>query len=141
MTYFNKYILILLGSFLLSIITTGQHKDFGSWNSVNLKVKLNDKWSTYTEFQWRSLKFYERFYYYEMKGGITYSFLPAYSFTLGTGLYNTFNEGEEYENYSRQKEVRLWQQFIMDQKISVIEIEHRYRAEQRFKESFENRFR
>jgi hypothetical protein len=37
--------------------------------------------------------------------------------------------------------VRLWQQFVMDQKLSIVKIEHRYRVEQRFKDNFENRFR
>ncbi len=126
---------------LLSTNALAQEKGSGSWSMMNVKARLNNKWSVYTELQLRSLSIYQRFYYYEIKGGMTYSFLPGYSFTLGTGFYNTFNEGPDYENYSRQEEVRLWQQFIMQQKLSVLEIEHRYRTEQRFKEVYENRFR
>ena len=141
MANFEKTIFILIAFLFITKAVSAQNKEAGSWSTLNAKATLNSKWSAYTEFQLRSLSFYDRFYYYELKGGVTWSFLPKYSFTLGTGLYNTFNEGEEYEHYSRQKEVRLWEQFIMDQKLSVVEIEHRYRAEQRFKGSFENRFR
>lgn len=118
-----------------------QQKDGGTWTTLNVKAVANDTWSAYAEFQSRSLSPLDRFYYYEIKGGATYSFLEKYSFTLGTGFYNTFNEGEKYDGYSEKKEFRVWQQFIMDQKLSVVEIEHRYRTEQRFSEKYENRFR
>lgn len=141
MIYFKRIIFILFTRLLVSGSAFAQEKDLGSWNTIAGKVTFNNKWSAYTEFQLKSLSFYDRFYYYEIKGGITYSFLPRYSFTVGTGFNNTFKGGEEYDNYSRQKEVRFWEQLIMDQKLSIVEIEHRYRIEQRFKDNFENRFR
>lgn len=113
----------------------------GSWTTLNGKINGNDKWSGYVEFQLRSLSLYDRFYYYELKGGATYSFNKDFSFTLGTGLYSTFNEGPEFDGYTKQTEVRVWEQFIMKQKLSIIEIEHRYRIEQRFTEKYANRFR
>jgi hypothetical protein len=118
-----------------------QEKDFGNWATLNLKGVANENWSAYTEFQLRSLSQLNKFYYYELKGGVTYSFLKNYSVTFGTGLYNTFNEGPAYDGYSKQKEFRTWQQFIAEQKLSIVEIEHRYRAEQRFTDSYSNRFR
>lgn len=138
---YKKNIFALFAGLLFSMACMAQQKDIGSWNSVKIKAGFNSKWSASTDFLLKSLSLYDRFYYYEIKGGITYSLLAHYSFTLGTGFYNTFNEGEKYEDHSRQKEVRLWQQFTMNQKLSVIEIEHRYTAEQRFRKSFENRFR
>ncbi len=113
----------------------------GSWTTLNGKISGNEKWSGYVEFQLRSLSLYDRFYYYELKGGATYSLNKNFSFTLGTGLYNTFNEGPEFENYSKQTEVRVWEQFVMKQQLSIIDIEHRYRIEQRFTEKFSNRIR
>lgn len=108
---------------------------------MNAKVSGNEKWSGFAEFQMRSLSLYDRFYYYELKVGATYSPNKSYSFTLGTGLYNTFNEGPEFDDYSKQKEIRVWEQFIMKQQLSIIDIEHRYRIEQRFTEKYANRFR
>ena len=136
-----KKLLIAFG-FVFSIHSANaQKKDWGSWTTVNVKKPFNQRWSTYAEFQLRSLSVTDRFYYYELKGGVTYSFLENYSLTLGTGLYNTFDEGPEFDGYSKQKEFRTWQQFISDQKLSIINIEHRYRIEQRFTDSYANRFR
>lgn len=113
----------------------------GSWTTLNGKISGNEKWSGYVELQLRSLSLYNRFYYYELKGGATYSFNKNNSITLGTGLYNTFNEGPEFDDFSKQKEIRVWEQFIMEQQLSIIEIEHRYRIEQRFTDKYANRFR
>lgn len=118
-----------------------QKKDWGSWTTINVKETFNPRWSVYTEFQLRSLSPAEKFYYYELKGGLTYSFLEKYSFTLGTGLYTTFEERPEFDGYSKQKEFRIWEQFIASQKLSIIEIEHRYRIEQRLSDSYRNRFK
>lgn len=134
--------LLLIG--IVCLYTTGQAQTKnspGSWTTLNGKISGNEKWSGYLEFQMRSLSLYDRFYYYELKGGVTYAFNQNYSFTLGTGLYNTFNEGPEFDDYPKQTEVRLWEQFIMEHQLSVFEIEHRYRIEQRFTEKYANRFR
>ena len=119
----------------------GQKNTLGSWSVVNLKADLNDKWSIYSEFQLRSLSWYDRFYYDELKAGLTYAVTPSFNITAGTGLYNTFKEGVEYDNYSVQKEFRLWEQFVLDQKLAFVKIEHRARIEQRFKDEYANRFR
>lgn len=113
----------------------------GSWTNLNVKKTVNEKWSAYVEFQARSLSLYDRFYYYELKGGATYALNKNYSFTLGTGLYNTFNEGPDFDDYSKQKEIRVWEQFNMEHVLSVLAIEHRYRIEQRFTDKFANRIR
>ena len=126
---------------LMWSMVSAQEKNFGSWTTLNLKYKPNDTWSAYGEFQARSLQLYDMFYYTEIKGGVTYSFLDDYSFTLGTGLYSTFKEGEDYHGYTKQQEFRVWQQFIAEQSISSVELEHRFRSEQRFTDSYANRFR
>lgn len=137
-----RRLLILLC--LVGIVNTGysQTKNSpGSWTTLNGKISGNEKWSGYLEFQMRSLSLYDKFYYFELKGGATYSFNDHYSFTLGTGLYNTFNEGPEFDDYGKQTEVRVWEQFNMNHQLSIIEIEHRYRIEQRFTDKYANRFR
>lgn len=113
----------------------------GSWNVANVKFTVNEHWNAFSELQIRSVSLYNHFYYYELKGAVTYSFQKNYSFSIGTGLYNTFNGGDDYEGFSKQKEFRLWQQFIMNQKLSVLYIEQRYRSEQRFLKTYANRFR
>ena len=123
------------------MVTAQEKSSMGSWTTLNAKHKFDDKWSAYMELQGRSLALYDRFYYYEWKGGATYAINQNYSFTLGTGLYNTFNEGPEFEDYAKQKEFRIWEQFNMEHNLSIAEIEHRYRVEQKFTDKYANRFR
>ena len=116
-------------------------KKTGSWTTLNAKISGNEKWSGVAEFQIRSLSPYDRFFYYELKGGLTYSINKNYSFTLGTGFYNTFNEGPEFDDYSKKTEIRIWEQFEMKQELATINIDHRYRIEQRYTGKYANRFR
>lgn len=116
-------------------------KETGSYSVINVKYAFSENWSAYIENQWRSLSFFDRFYYYELKAGATYKFHPNYSFTLGTGIYNTFNEGAEYEFYKEKFENRIWEQFNMEHRLAMIELDHRFRIEQRFSNQYANRFR
>lgn len=141
MVTYPRIIISFLVAVLMFASSVAQKNTLGSWNVLNLKGALNDKWSVYSEFQLRSLSLYNRFYYDELKAGLTYSVTSSFNITAGTGLYNTFEEGVEYDNYSVQKEFRLWEQFVLDQKLAFVEIEHRARIEQRFKDEYANRFR
>ena len=49
-----------------------QRTDLGSWNIINVKYNMNEKWSVFGEAQLRSLKFYNHFHYHEFKGGLEY---------------------------------------------------------------------
>lgn len=118
-----------------------QQKDLGSWTTIKIEKEISSKWSAYTEFQSRSLSPYNRFYYYEIKAGASYVLNKKFQFTLGTGFYSTFEEGIDFDNYEKQNEFRIWEQFVFKQKISILNLEHRIRVEQQFKENYDNRFR
>lgn len=142
MVTYQKIIISLCAAMLTCKSSVAQEKNtLGSWNALKVKADLNNKWSVYSEFQLRSLSFYNRFYYDEFKAGLTYSVTPSFNITAGTGFYNTFKEGVDYDNYSIQKEFRLWEQFVLEQKLAFVEVEHRARIEQRFKDKYANRFR
>lgn len=94
------------------------------------------------EGQVRSLGFYERWHYYELKGAINYNFNPHYAFAAGFGTYNTYTEGGNFQRPIVREELRNWQQLVMNQPEGWLRVEHRYRAEQRFTNvGFRNRFR
>ena len=137
----KKILLFTIVALLLSATIMAQQKKTGTWTILNVKHPLKNKFSIFTDIELRSLSLYERFYYYEAKVGLSYSIKPTFSVALGTGIYNTFNEGAKFDNYSRQKEARLWEQFELQQHLSIIKIEHRLRIEQRFKQHYENLFR
>lgn len=120
--------------FLLSLshFSFSQKFDLGSWNIVNLKYTMSNKWSAFGESQIRSLKFYNHFHYYEYKGGINYKANKQLQFTLGAGSYQTFREGGNFVTPKNNNEFRLWPQVILFQSIGKIRIEQRYRSELRF---------
>ena len=140
MNGYLKFSLSVIYFFLLTISSFGQ-KDVGSWTTLTFKQNSKTKWSGYGELQIRSLSLYSRFYYYEIKAGLTYSFNKNAAVTLGSGYYNTFNEGEKYDNYKKKEEFRIWQQLILKQQLSIIDFEHRFRLEQQFADKYSNRIR
>jgi hypothetical protein len=119
-----------------------QNSDLGSWNVLNLKYNVNERWSLFGETQLRSLKFYSNFHYYEYKGGVNYHTNKNLQLTLGAGSYQTYNEGGNFVIPKNNDEFRIWPQINLFQSINKIKIEQRYRAELRFTSNgYRNRFR
>ncbi len=127
---------------IYSISLIGQSNDLGSWNILNVKYSLNNKWSAFGEGQLRSLKLYNDFHYYEYKGGIDYKASKALKITLGAGSYQTYKEGGDFVLPKNNNEIRIWPQVALSQAIGNINIEQRYRTEFRFTSNgYRNRFR
>ncbi len=123
-------------------IISAQTFDLGSWNILNVKYNLDEKWSFFGEGQLRSLKFYSNFHYYEYKGGIYYKVHKNVTLTLGAGSYQTYKEGGDFVLPKNNDEFRIWPQVILFQSIGQLKIEQRYRAEFRFASNgYRNRFR
>jgi len=122
--------------------TFAQKFDLGTWNILNLKYSLNDKWSFFGEAQIRSLKFYHNFHYYEYKAGVNYKVHKNVKLSLGAGSYQTYKEGGDFVLPKENNEFRLWPQVILFLSIGKVKIEQRYRAEFRFTtRGYRNRFR
>jgi hypothetical protein len=121
---------------------SAQTFDLGSWNILNLKYNLDEKFSLFGEGQLRSLKFYSNFHYYEYKGGFNYKVHKNVKLTLGAGSYQTYKEGGDFVLPKNNDELRIWPQVIFFQSIGKLKIEQRYRAEFRFTSNgYRNRFR
>ena len=129
--------LLINQSFLFS-----QKQDVGSWNILNVKYKVNDKWSLMGESQIRSLKLYTHFHYYEYKVFVNYYLNKNVKFALSTGSYQTYKEGGNFILPKNNNEFRLSPQLILLQSIGKLKIEQRYRFESRFStEGYRNRYR
>lgn len=116
--------------------------DLGSWNILHLRHKFNDRFSLFAESQLRSLKTYSHFHYYEYKGGVQYALYPSLTFVIGAGSYQTYAEGGNFVTPKNNDEFRLWPQVVLNQKIGILKIEQRYRAELRWtSRGYRNRFR
>lgn len=131
-------------SFISLIILFNQSSkgQTGSWNILNVKVDLNDRWNFFGEAQIRSLKLYDDFHYYELKGGFTYAISKTFSASTGFGIFDTYSPGGNFKSPMVNDEFRSWLQISMQQYEKRLKFEHRYRAEQRFTNNgFRNRFR
>jgi len=123
-------------------LTLHGYSQLGTWNIVNVKVKIDDRWSYFVESQMRSLSFYRNMNYYEVKGMAAYSINPNFQAGAGLGSYNTFQNEGNFTKPMINREFRTWQQLILRQNAGRLKMEHRYRAEQRFTSSgYRNRFR
>jgi long-subunit fatty acid transport protein len=137
----TAYLTILISCLTINNLTA-QKFDLGSWNIINLKYNINDKWSAFGEAQLRSLKFYNNFHYYEYKGGINYKVDKNLKLSLGAGSYQTYREGGNFVLPKNNDELRIWPQVILFQSIGKLKIEQRYRAEFRFTTNgYRNRYR
>lgn len=124
---FFTLLICLSGCFVLA-----QNNSIGSWNIVNLKYTVNDKWSFFGEAQIRSLNFYNQFHYHEYKAGINYKAHPNVVLTLAAGDYDTYKEGGNFKTPKNNDEFRIWPQINLTQSIKRFKIDQRYRAEFRF---------
>jgi Protein of unknown function (DUF2490) len=125
-----------------TLFSFGQSSSLGSWNIVNVRYSINEKWSAFAEGQVRSLKFYDDFHYHEVKGGMNYKVYKNVVLTFAGGNYQTYKEGGNFVTPKNNNEMRLWPQLVLTQSIEKLRIEQRYRAEMRFTSSgYRNRFR
>jgi len=138
-----KQVLLAIVILIISAKTSVAQKFYlGSWNILNLKYNLDDKWSVFGEAQLRSLKFYNNFHYYEYKGGVNYKFHKNAALSLGAGSYQTYKEGGNFIEPKNNDECRIWPQMVIFQSVGKLKIEQRYRAEFRFTSNgYRNRFR
>ena len=127
---------------LISNKIAAQTNGLGSWNILNIKYTVNEKWSVFSEAQLRSLKFYQNFHYYEYKAAVNYKIQKNLMFTLGAGKYQTYKEGGNFVLPKNNDEFRIWPQLVINQSIGIFKIEQRYRTELRFTSNgFRNRYR
>ncbi len=138
----RKLILVTLILNINGYTGFSQYTGVGSWNIVNLKYSIDNRWSVFGEAQLRSLQFYNGFHYYEYKGGVNYKINNGVKLSLGLGNYVTYKEGGNFKLPKNNNEFRIWPQLILTQSIGSFKIEQRYRAEFRFTTNgYRNRYR
>lgn len=107
--------------------------------TITLPGDSISRWGGYIELQSRSNKFFNEFFYYETKGGISYDIANNYTALLGTGRYVT---DENDLGLTPNSEFRMWEQMTVNSFLDRVKFEHRYRAEQRWVNGiYRNRFR
>jgi hypothetical protein len=127
--------------FAIAIAANAQNHKTGTFGiaTVVLPGDSLHRWGGYAELQTRGDALFSNFFYYETKAGISYDLDRSFTALLGTGRYVT---NDNPENLTVATEFRLWEQMTVNQFLSRLKIEHRYRIEQRWVNGlYRNRFR
>ena len=105
---------------------------WGTWFIGTVQLPGGEqKWGGFAEVQARGNAVFQQFFYRELKGGVSYDLSQHFTFTLAGGQYATY----DYRDLSTgplNSEKRLWQQLVVNQHLSRLKFEHRYRIEQRW---------
>ena len=138
-----SFLLVIGGTFAAQAQT--DHQNTGWFMFVN-STKLNKKWATHLDLQYRSSDDWKHTKNLMFRPGLTYLISNKQEVTLGYLLNEsyTFPEGAADFHVS---EHRIWEQYIYKHKLSSVAATHRFRMEQRFigkhnaDEVFAQRFR
>lgn len=136
-------LLLLLVTVLLSrpdFLTAQQtgEEELGAWYMYFGMNRFAERWSLHTEAQWR---FYERdrnFNQLLLRTGINYHISETAIATLGYAYIDTDPTFEDFPQQdapfagNQISENRIFEQFILTDRVSEFRFEHRYRLEQRF---------
>ncbi|GAB3997422.1 hypothetical protein GCM10028807_42600 [Spirosoma daeguense] len=119
----------------------------GTWFIGTLVLPPGEKkWGGFAEIQARGNDFMRQFFYNELKGGVSYDLDQNFSLMLAGGRYATY-DFLDLSTGPLNTEKRLWQQLTINQYLSRLKFEHRYRIEQRWftfrdgADQFRNRIR
>ncbi|MBW7890164.1 MAG: DUF2490 domain-containing protein [Chitinophagaceae bacterium] len=133
---------IFLFCLTMAVSVFSQENSTGSWLIVNSQLEFNKRWEAFTELQTRSNRLANRFFYYEVKGGIGYKVNENFSVLLGLGRYATYAGEGNFSKPLDTEEFRIWQQLNLNHSIERLKVEHRYRIEQKWMNGrYRNRFR
>ncbi len=127
---------------LFPFITFSQQDKTGNWIMYFGTNKVSEKFSIHTEVQYRNHTLTPNNteqlllrtglnYHFSDKAFVTagYAYIPSY-------IFDSEQKSPETEEH------RIWQQFILTNKIGRVKFEHRYRIEQRWvNQDYKNRFR
>lgn len=140
-TRFPFKAIIFFASLLTATTALGQSDKLGGWTIASLNYRFNAHVAAYGEVQVRSQKLADDFFYHELKGGLAY-YLQKNFFFVGFGHYETYTYPGNFKKPTVSNELRLWEQFVLNNNINRVKIEHRYRIEQRWiNGGYFNRFR
>lgn len=139
--YRSRYALIFLFT-ALSLTAQSQNNKTGFLGLVDVLVPgdTSHRWGGYGELQLRTNTFVNQFYYYELHGGLSYNLTNKTALLLGTGRYIT----DDYKDLSLPpvtSEFRLWEQMTVSETWQRLNLENRFRIEQRWVNgNYRNRF-
>ena len=139
----QKLLSSLLFLFFFTLTAFAQNNKTGTWGifTALMPGDSSHRWGGYAELQVRTNGAFSQFQYYETKAGISYDLDKNFTALLGGGRYATY----DYLDLGKGPtiiEARFWEQLTVNQYLSRLKFEHRYRIEQRWLNGiYRNRFR
>ena len=129
-------VIFILNLTILSAQETGEDK-LGAWYMYFGTNKISKKFSIHTEAQFRYYEQGKNFNQLLLRTGLNYHINPNAIATIGYGYIDTdptFEDSSLDAAFSQDQifEHRLFEQFILKNKVGEFLFEHRYRLEQRF---------
>ncbi len=123
--------LLLLATLSANAQQTGENET-GIWYMYFGMNKIAERWSLHTEAQFRYYETSGNFNQLLLRTGANYHINPNAIATLGYAYIDTDPTFEESPKDANALEHRIFQQFILKNKVWEFLFEHRYRLEQRF---------
>lgn len=127
---------LFISLFLISLAVNAQQPgegENGIWYMYFGMNKIAEKWSLHTEAQFRYFETSKNFNQLLLRTGANYHINDNAIATLGYAFIDTDPTFEGFESeVNKISENRIFQQFILKNKVWEFLFEHRYRLEQRF---------
>ncbi|WP_303311307.1 DUF2490 domain-containing protein [Hymenobacter sp. BT730] len=127
-------LVIVLGGLLINRPAMAQTPGtWGTWfiGTVQLPGTPEKKWGGFAEVQARTNGLFSQYFYNELKGGLSYDLDKNFTVMVAGGRYATYTP-KDLDAGPNNKEARLWLQLTLNQYMSRVKVEHRYRLEQRW---------
>lgn len=129
----KKLVAVLLMMNLSVLLAQETGRDtWGAWYMYFGMNQVSDKLSIHSEAQFRYYETQGNFNQMLLRTGLNYHISADAIATLGYAYILTDNTFEEFQGDIDSRENRIFQQFILKNKVGEFLFEHRYRIEQRF---------
>jgi hypothetical protein len=126
-----RRILVVCFCMMSVAAANGQSRQFSSWlASFNTIAVPKTKFSIHLDAQVRSTHEWREFQTFIVRPGLNYQVRKNMIATVGYGWVHNLRAVQDVTAYL--SEHRIWEQFIVNHKLSFIPIQHRFRVEQRF---------
>ena len=128
--------------FLVPLMSYSQEDKVGNWLMYFGTNRISDDFSIHTEIQYRNHTITpNNVEQLLLRTGLNYHFSEKATVTAGYAYIPSYVYESE-QNSPEVEEHRIWQQFILTNKIGRVKFEHRYRVEQRWvNQDYKNRLR
>lgn len=139
----NIKLATLIFALLLPVFAYSQDSNFGNWLIYIGNKKLTNKWNLHHEVQYRNYNTIGDLEQLLLRTGVGYTFNEKKNnLLLGYGFILSENYIGNTDEKNSVNEHRVFQQFTSKQQVGLVNLNHRYRFEQRFVEDdFKMRFR